>query len=302
MKLSIPTRQLFALCFVLLLATNIIVLAGVAYNRFGEPDAQVTLTERELRAPYSTRAGNSGFSLRVVWRALNNQMNNRYIYASRPYAYSSYGTNIEWMDRDKLKTLGFDIDKIAQKEGEHKYRKVTVPKEVYLVLEYDGAAYREALARAQAAVDTEQKSLAAQPDNESIQKRLHNAQRWLEFERIEAPRLFAVDAGLDPNLLRQQYSDHSHYIIAKGVVTTGYLVRSGRDASDIFGHIKRINIDSIHVPLQFRNLFNTAMVPHMSGPDAPPNPPRYVVDLAYGSRLEPWIKGVHKLQPSKPAK
>ena len=39
----------------LIVLTNVVVLAGVAYNRSGEPDATVTLTERELNLAGSWR-------------------------------------------------------------------------------------------------------------------------------------------------------------------------------------------------------------------------------------------------------
>ncbi len=302
MKISISTRQLFVLGFVLLLATNIIVLAGVAYNRSGEADTRITLTERELRSPYYTRAENSGLALNVVWRILNNHTGDQYLFYSRPMVLSSYGDNVEWLDRNKMEALGFDTEAMLRNNDDLRRRKVTVPREVYLVLEYDGAAYREAVTRAQAAVAKEQKSLASKPDDKDLQKRLHNAERWLAFEHIEAPRLFAVDAGLDPDQLRQQYSDRSHYIIAKGLVTAGYYVQK----PEVIGRIKRISIDSIHVPLQFRKFFDGAKVLRTMRADNPPIPPRYAVDLAYGSRLEPWIEAVRKLQqkeqPAKSAK
>jgi hypothetical protein len=294
MKDSISNRQLFTLAFGLLLLTNIVVFAGVAYNRFGEQKTLITLTERELKSPYMKYKENSGLSLRINWRVLSDQLKGRHINYSRPFLFSGYSTNPEWLDRNKLEELGFDFDNRFSNSDYYEHRKVTVPKEVYLVLEYDGDSYQEALTRAKQSVVKEQESLNAKPEDEIIQKRLNNAKRWLQFEQIEASRLFAVDAGLNLDQLRSQYVDHSKYIFVKGLVTTRYY-GNPKKKPDIAGHIKRLSVPSIHVPVQYRKLFEGITTqPYVRG-DGPPRSPRFTVDLAYGSRLEPWIIEVRNL-------
>lgn len=56
----------------IIVLTNVIALGGVAYNRAGEPDGTLVLTERELRLPYSSGLAreNSGLSLTIEWRTL----------------------------------------------------------------------------------------------------------------------------------------------------------------------------------------------------------------------------------------
>ena len=39
----------------IIIATNVVALAGVAYNRSGNPEAQIELTERELAMPHRYR-------------------------------------------------------------------------------------------------------------------------------------------------------------------------------------------------------------------------------------------------------
>jgi hypothetical protein len=293
MKISISTRQLFMLGFALLLATNIVVLAGVAYNRSGEPDTRITLTERELMPLSSYSYENSGFSLWVIWRVLSSQEDDNYLYYSRPSVYSGYGGHPAWLDSKKLDTLGFDTDEIFQRGDDPDYYKIPVSREAYIVLEYDGDAYQQALAYAQATVNKEKKALAAKPEDEELQERVQKAERWLAFERIENSRLFAVDAGPDPELLRQQYSDRGRFIIARALVQAQYV--DSCDETGVFGRIRQMHIDSIHVPLEFREQFDTILVPRTVRPDDPPTPPRYAVDLAYGGRLEPWIESVRQL-------
>ncbi len=299
MKISISPRRLFVLGFALLLLTNIVVLAGVAYNRSGDPDARITLTERELIPWHSYNNENSGFALRIAWRIVGDPENDRYLFYSRPELFPYYQGNPEWLDSKKLDALGFDTDAIFQKGDDPDRYKIPVSREAYVVLEYDGDAYRQVLAQAQARVNKEKKALAARPDDEELQERARKAERWLAFEHIENSRLFVVDAGPDPALLRQQYSDRGRFIIAKALVQAEYV--DSCDRTGVFGRIEQVNINSIHVPLSFREQFEAILVPRTVRPEDPPIPPRYAVDLSYGGRLEPWIEGVQALPSENPA-
>jgi len=57
----------------LIALTNAIALSGVVYNRSGDPEATLRLTQRELRTPYRWYGNreNSGLALSLVWRVLN---------------------------------------------------------------------------------------------------------------------------------------------------------------------------------------------------------------------------------------
>ena len=54
----------------LITGVNAIALGGVAYNRSGEAESTLRLSERELRAPYkwSGSKENSGLALHLDWR------------------------------------------------------------------------------------------------------------------------------------------------------------------------------------------------------------------------------------------
>ena len=80
----------------LVAATNLIVLAGVAYNRSGAPDAEVTLTEREVALPWRTSEigeEDTGVSLRL--RTAESE------FAWRPAADGAI-TGRPWLDQGKL--------------------------------------------------------------------------------------------------------------------------------------------------------------------------------------------------------
>ena len=64
MNFNLSSRSLFLLAAVVIAVANVVVLAGVAANRHGEPDARLKFSERELRLPYSSERDNSGLALR----------------------------------------------------------------------------------------------------------------------------------------------------------------------------------------------------------------------------------------------
>jgi hypothetical protein len=93
----------------LVIVANLAALSGVWFNRTGQPDAVVTLTEREL--PLMPRGDDdSGVALKLTWR--------------------SEDGGDSWLDRDKLDELGFDIPHSGIDRYISQYRKL------FAVLEY----------------------------------------------------------------------------------------------------------------------------------------------------------------------
>jgi hypothetical protein len=283
MKAILSSRNLFIMGFILIAATNILVLGGVFLNRSGEPDSRVLLTERELPVYQWGWKENSGISLNLAWRVLDANDEADYF---GPWGMPS------WLDAAKLKALGFDIDRIAGRERHQDHYKAPIPKEVFIVLEYGGKPFDTALGRLEAAVEKQKASLAKQPDDAQKRRVINSAERRLNRERVAGSRLFAVDAGLDPHTLREAYPDRSRFIITRGIVTVGFRYRGKKKR--IYGRIKKISIDRIHVPLKFKKQLQAILKSglHRFHSDAPP---RYTVELAYGSRREPWIVAVKAL-------
>ena len=95
----------------LILASNAIAPAGVWYNRSGEPQAQLQLSEREIQLPYDSwlrGEENSGLRLQLAWREAD--------------------ATWSWLDEAKLRELGFapsDLGRGAERP-------------LWLVLELDG--------------------------------------------------------------------------------------------------------------------------------------------------------------------
>ena len=272
MKIPFSSRGLFILGFIVLVVTNSVVLTGVASNRYGDPEAVMKLTERELKLPYQIRKENSGLSLRLAWRTLGRNTDGKHYFNRRSPA---------WFNAEKLKELGFQVDDYISSEHTLPHYKRPIPKHVFVVLEYSGESYREALRRAEEAL--------ADSDNLKSPKNSKRAEERLSRERISESRLFAVDVGVNPEKLRKKYSDRTRFIITKGVVKPRYNYNG--KTREVFGYLARLDIQSIHVPLKHRQVFDKVLT---SGKPKQNKLglPRYSVELAYGSRFEPWLLSV----------
>ncbi|NQZ53302.1 MAG: DUF4824 family protein [Piscirickettsiaceae bacterium] len=286
MKPLLSSRNLFIVSFLVLLATNAFVLTGVASNKAGTPGASVTLSERELSLPYRLYKENSGLSLTLQWRTLNKQD------GFDSYSYTNRGTPA-WFDSKKLEALGYsshEIEYYSSSSYDSRKRK-PLPKEVFIVLENNSALYDEALKRAEVMVENQKARLAKNANDKQIRGRLERAEKQLNRERLSASRLFAVDAGVELTALRQQYSDSTRFIIAKGLIEPNYSYNNNKENRKIHGYIRRLSIEKIHIPLIQRKLFDNFLGQNKTQ-RSDIKVPRYQVELAYGSRLEPWVVSV----------
>lgn len=212
------------------------------------------LSERELRQPYYYRNNrdNSGLALDLSWR-----MEER-----------ARGRSASWLDRDKLRELGFDADLRSPEDDRYRW---ALPREAWIVLEFDGPAHQAAIERCETELTEARARQAENPDDAQREIALRNAERQLEEERESNSRLFAVDAGSDRHTLRQRYPDRAGYLILPGRVDMYYL----RD--EPMGRIAGLDAGNLNVALEHRD----AIVP--GG--------KYAVTVAFGKRGEGWIVG-----------
>jgi hypothetical protein len=188
----------------IIIVTNVVALAVVAYNRSGQPEAMIELTERELAMPY--RYGmfkeNTGLGLRIKCRLEGDSY----------YGYGNCNGIPKWFNREKLVELGFKLQPLQDKgAGRYAWEK-ELPRQAYIVLEYDGAAHQRALVKAEQELDAQQQLLDNNPDKEEFEKRVKRAKEKLEGEQLYYSRLFAIDAGADKTQLRNTYPDSSRYL------------------------------------------------------------------------------------------
>ena len=270
MKSHIPL-QLGALAVIVV--TNAVALSGAMLNRSGDAESQLTLSQRELRLPYrSFDRENSGLALSLDWRVLVQPDKNNVYYS---WEYSRGGMP-EWLDKAKMESLGFDMSTESDQGIRRNDR--TLSREVLLVLEFDGEAYRRSLEMARQSLVAEEEKLAAMPDSSEKKNRIKSITDQLSREENENSRLFVVDAGLTAEMLRAKYPDRTRYAIVRGQIRPWS--GNGRGDGVARGSISAVSIEGINVPHAFRPLLTNLREPGEG---------RFKASLSFGQRLEPWM-------------
>ena len=135
--------SLIALAAIIVVA-NALALAHAFRNRHvATPEAKVTLTQRELRYLNHSATDDSGVTLQLAWMDPNNS----------PWADLVENPAI-WLDQPRLERLGFDCSVNPSNPDAERYYQRQQPRQVFIALEYEGAAWRawwEAYERAVAA-------------------------------------------------------------------------------------------------------------------------------------------------------
>lgn len=265
---------------VLLFTINAIVLAGAWYNRSGEPDAVMTVTEREMGV-VGTTTENSGIALRIIWH------HNLYTALGQITSDPSL-----LLDQNKLETLGFDVPAVSD-EGKDSYDK-QLPRRAYALLEFDGpswAAWNKRL--------TEEllKMEQAAAQGKKTPQELDSARKSIERARRTDSHLFVVDVSADPQALRKQYPDRQRYLILACEVR---IYRNGdHSAPGITRNTYRgtVNLLSseLHVPHRMHADLGEQKksdAPFRVVEGIPESGPRYQVTLQTGRRYEPWIETI----------
>jgi hypothetical protein len=134
-------------------ATPLALLLAASRNRAGEPEAEVRLTERELRL-VPVGEGKRWAVLRLDW--------NRHLERDRKEA--------GWLDGAKLASLGFDTRLPVDAKEAVGFYDWLPPRKVFLALEYDG----EAAAKAD----------SADPAGRATRSRLHAVDADLEARAL----------------------------------------------------------------------------------------------------------------------
>jgi len=257
----------------LIALSNAVALIGVAYNRSGEPESELRLTQRELAPPYwrGIDMESGGLNLRLQWRALH-KSNNEF--------YAGIGGQPEWLDRAKLESLGFDMSRLENTAAGQRHYERLMSKQVFVALEFDGPAYQESLQRAQRMVGEEVARQRPTPSG------VNSPVERLKREQTSATRLFAVDAALDPMELRNRYSDRNRCVIVRARVRVMYFRGSATRSAELAGHLSEVINDRISVPPEFGATFESLPRASTWGEVTAS---RFDVKLAFGKRFEPWI-------------
>jgi hypothetical protein len=264
--------------FLIVIAANVAMLAGVAVNRSGPPEAVVTLTERELRLPMGT-------SDRDTARRLDMRYNSR----GRPA--------LSWLTPDKLAALGFDVSAPPSQPSRVFYAR-QLPRRVFVVLEYDGPAWQNhlrELRRLQA--ERAEQMEAVRRGERDIETLTDRFGFDIGAEETQASRLMMIDAAVDPAALRRVYPDRQKQIILPATVRV-YVEDTTPGGINPTGMIS-LATGSVIVPRAWRGVLD-AVGPPLPNFGVLTAPPRFGVTLAYGARFEPWIVSIETLDASAP--
>jgi len=295
-RLRVPAPVVIGAVIVLIL--DAILLAAAAWNRSGAPEAQLELTERELSLPEYIARDDTGLFLTIT---LN------------------WGINRDepsWFDRAKMEEIGFDahVDPADPKAAE--FYGFAAARPAFVVLEYEGEAWRRALA------DIDRRLAELQPDSArggTGQERAAEEERRLRASRVAGSHLVPVDAGLDPARLRQRYPDRSRFVIVEGIISPRF-VKPENGPPHFGAPFVALMVAQVHVPQALRPLlapYTPKILPRearlaeaghgeaIHGIHGRTGPPRYSAVVAFGRRLEPWLVDVRPLvvvsdKPSSP--
>jgi len=277
--------RLLILGVTLIIATNAVVIAGVIYNRSGKPESVLRLSQRELPLPYEWQGSheNSGIALNINWRVLDARVDNLNGYGSR---------KLQWLDQVKMAALGFNT---ALHENSDDFQgKEQLSKEVYLVLEMDGLAHKQAVEYAKQHLAVEGALCTASPCKKEFLERTESARKDLEREEHESSRLFVVDAGLDEVSLRAAHPDSSQYAIVRGKISPHWS-QSNLKKPIFSGYISNLSINGIDVPSNFhpvlKPLIEARRIRERDTQGIDKATP-FEVTVAFGKRLEPWVTDV----------
>lgn len=154
----------------LLLAANLAALGGVAWNRSGEAESKLVLSQRELQRNWSYgfwSEENSGVELRLELRSPSSEPPSDLAPPLPP---------------EQMRALGFSIPDALDEESVRRYRRQQ-EKQVLLVLELDGPAYRREVRLAEERLAEASARSKALPKDEMLSSQMEAARHQLKHEQ-----------------------------------------------------------------------------------------------------------------------
>jgi hypothetical protein len=229
-------------------------LGFAAWNR-GETRGRLTLTERELTLPWQwrnpTQDDDAELRLGIDWQRRGSALDER-----------------AWLTDDKLREMGFDVHVPAgAPEAERRYRHA-LPRIGWVVLEYDGPAWREI-----------------------EQRRRLKEDPALPRPAVEPSRLVPIDAGADREALARRHATAATLIVPAVIRLMWVPAESGGPM--MYGYVERLVVQEVTVPKRLRNAL-AAYRATSTTPRTPASEPpaRFEVDLAVGRLGFPWVTDV----------
>jgi hypothetical protein len=280
-------------------AVNLGVTLDVLRDRAGEPDAVVTLDERELALESLPREGGA---ITLRWKYQREGRPDGNAPAFLPY----------WIDQHALEALGFDCSVPPAAPGAAEHYRGVMPRRVVVALEVGGPAWQARLEawqqRSRADVQRLVSTGVLKPGEEAA---------YLEAvdrapERVS--RLVPVDVGLDAEALRARHADRSRYLLLPGLVQLFRDGGNGGAGPFLFGRVVEVFPAELTVPREAHGALEglsptvVALPPGVTGQRWSPDrhsveriahAPRYELSVATGRLLRPRITSVTRAEPPR---
>lgn len=273
MRSGFPVKLLIAGAALILLS-NAVVLARVAYNRAGEPDLW-TFTERELKTPgryhYRDRE-NSALVLTLSWQGTpNTDFDETWYWLKR--------RNIK-VSRETLQALGFPTEYDCKKDT-----RPYLSEKAWIALEYDGPVHRDYLAALQTRLLEREQQAGPNPGEEQQRDLKRLRKRVEEVDNTES-RLYAVDVAPERETLERRYKDSAqHLILAANVMPWRHCDKP------VEVYVVDILNNRINVPRRYRRFFEELE----GGMSRDNGEPRYEVTVGYGRLGEVWLTKIRSV-------
>lgn len=296
MRYLVSPTSVVAGCIVVALA-NAVLLSSAARNRGGPPTAALTLTERELALPEGRQDERGALMLGLT---LLHDVPGPVRRTARWRRTEIPPVRYPWLDRAKLRELGFrtELDPTDPEAARYYARQVSRP--VYLALEYDGEAWARWLAGREAELAEMRRKVEAGMEDRGA---LKDAEALYDLDRTVRSRLVPVDAGLDARALVDRYPNDGRHAVIEALVRPS-VDKDEEGTTTLGGTILGPVVRGIYVPRALAKTLEP-FVPTESFRDMEmrerseaekgwpkPTPPRYRGNVAVGRRHEPWLTGV----------
>jgi hypothetical protein len=281
----------------LILAINLAILGLAGLNHRGEPTAELWLTSRELALPAARQAEGTGLEMFLM---LTDEAPGVARRIARWKGYEIPSVEHAWLDRSKLRELGFQVKLDPNHpEAAHHYARA-IPRPVYIAVEFDGETWARWLAQREEEIRRLERQIKEGSEEPGY---LADAQAVLALDRTMRSRLFPVDAGLDAELLRERYADRARHAVITGLIRPK-VIQPDDGEPFLSGTVERAVVRRVHVSREFGPRIEPFLPAETweqiekrerreaaSGWPSPA-PPLYRANVAVGRRHEPWLVGI----------
>jgi hypothetical protein len=277
-----------------IVVANGLALGNAAYNRMGEPESRLVVSQRELWVDAETRRESSGVSAHLRWCVTDSV-----VVADDPgreYPGLDCDNRMpDWLNQQRLAALGFDVQLDAETADAARRSYRSTVRRAFLVLELGGTQRDDKLARARALLANREAAFGRESDTARVRREIANMRARVDYLERSASRLYVIDAGPDREALRAKYPDRSRYAILTGKVRAR--VRTGDSAAPhrvwVGGELSAVDGERLNVPNAYQGAL-LAVTPQGRFGRRPATGQERVLQITVpvGRRLEPWIAGV----------